>query len=262
MTAAPPTPSPMIRLRRWLPVLVLALGLALVIASGAHRLLSFEALVAHQAEIQSWRASAPLATALGFLLLYALVTAFSLPVGLPLTIIGGWLFGALWATGLIAVGASLGAVAVFLAARYAIGDRLRSRAGAHTGSGLDRLIAEIEGNAASYLLMLRLVPLFPFWLVNLAPAFTRIRATTFLWTTALGILPGTFVYAGLGNGVSQILARLGPQAGADDRGGADMALRSLSGAIWQWQVLLPLLGLAALSLLPVVWRRIKRKRGQ
>ncbi|MGH7003098.1 MAG: TVP38/TMEM64 family protein, partial [Alphaproteobacteria bacterium] len=137
--------------------------------------------------------------------------------------------------------ATIGAVAVFLAARTAFGETLRAKA----GPGLRRMEEGFRRDAFSYLLVLRLVPLFPFWLVNLVPAFAGVRLGTYTLATIIGILPGSFVIASVGNGLGALL---------------DQGKTPDLGIIFQWDILLPILGLALLALLPVALRRMNRRR--
>jgi uncharacterized membrane protein YdjX (TVP38/TMEM64 family) len=222
--------------RRWLPLLAVLAALALVYATGLHRQLSLETLRDQREALQGLVAGHPAAAPLAYVLLYVAATALSLPGAVFLTLAGGFLFGT-WLGGLLAVvGATLGAVGIFLIARTALGSALRDRA----GPWLRRMEAGFREDAFSYLLVLRLVPLFPFWLVNLVPAVLGVPLPTFAAATLMGIVPATFVYAGAGNGLGAVL----------DRGGApDLGL------VLEPRILLPLLGLALLALVPVVYRR-------
>jgi uncharacterized membrane protein YdjX (TVP38/TMEM64 family) len=174
-----------------------------------------------------------------FVLVYALCTAFSLPTGLLLSTLSGFLFGT-WLGGLVnVVGATLGATLIFLAARTVLGDLLRARAGPF----LRKLEAGFRENELSYMLVLRLVPLFPFWLVNLAPAFLGVRLLTFVIGTLVGISPGAWVFASVGTGLGTIL----------DSGGAPDG-----SALLEPRVLLSITGLVVLALSPVIYKRFRR----
>lgn len=233
------------RRRRWLrflPLLALfGVGAALWLLLDLGRFADFGLLHEHHERLRDLVEAHALPAGLGFLLLYALATAFSLPFGAILTLLGGFLFGTLFATLYVVVGATLGATAIFLAARSALGGALKARA----GGSLERMRAGFRENAFSYLLVLRLVPLFPFWLVNLVPAFLGVPLRTYVLGTAIGIIPGSFVYAAAGNGLGAVLA-----AGEDP----DLGL------IFEPAVLTPILGLALLALLPVAYRRWKERR--
>ena len=140
-----------------------------------------------------------LALAIGFFV-YAAAVAFSLPGGLVLSLTTGFIFGRWVGTVLVVLAATLGATLAFLAARYLFADAARRRMGALG----EKLSAGFTENALNYLLFLRLVPLFPFFLVNLAPAFTKIRLETYVLGTLIGIIPGTFVYVNLGQTLGRI----------------------------------------------------------
>jgi uncharacterized membrane protein YdjX (TVP38/TMEM64 family) len=231
--------------RRWLPLLLLLVALALVYGTGLHRQLSLETLRTQREALQGFVAARPLAAPLVFVLAYASAVALSLPGALFLTLAGGFLFGTLLGSVLSVTGATIGAVAIFLVARTALGSSLRDRA----GPWLKRMEAGFREDAFSYLLVLRLIPLFPFWLVNLVPAVLGVRLPTFALATLIGIIPGSLVYTSVGNGLGAVL---------DHGGEPDLGL------ILKPQVLGPLLGLAALALLPVLYRRWKarpRQRG-
>lgn len=228
--------------RRWLPLAALmALGVG-VYATGLHRELSLAGLQHRRETLQCLVAAHPILAPLAFVAVYALATLLSLPGAVFLTLSGGFLFGT-WLGGLWSVlGATAGAVAIFLIARTTLGAALRSRA----GPWLHRLEAGFRRDAFSYLLVLRLVPLVPFWLVNLVPAFLDVSPATFAQATFIGIIPGAFVYAGVGSGLGAVLDR-----------GEQPNLKM----ILEPQFVLPLLGLAALVLIPVLYRRLRQQRG-
>ena len=236
--AAQPAPS---ALRRWLPLIAIAIALALVFAFDLHRYLSFDTLRDHRQTLLAMVESAPVLAPLCFIALYAAVVALSVPGGAVLTLASGFLFGTL-AGGLFAMlGATAGAVAIFLVARSALGDALEARA----GPWLVKMEEGFRENAFSYLLVLRLVPIFPFWLVNLVPAFLGVKLSTYALATAIGIIPGTMVYASVGNGLGSVF---------ESGGEPDL------GIIFRPEILLPILGLAALALVPVAWRRFGSRR--
>ena len=187
----------------------------------------------------AWVELHPIAAPLLFMAAYVLVTACSLPGALIMTLTGGFLFGTLLGGSYAVLGASVGAVLLFLAARTAFGDMLRARA----GGALAMLEAGFRKDAFNYLLVLRLVPIFPFFIVNLAAAFLGTSLGVFVVATFLGIIPGTMVYASVGNGLGAVF---------------DSGAKPDLGVIFTWPVLGPLIGLALLSLLPVLYKRMKR----
>ncbi|MGR4000707.1 MAG: TVP38/TMEM64 family protein [Alphaproteobacteria bacterium] len=201
--------------------------------------LSFEAIAQNQKQLTE-AAQHPLAPP-AFILIYLVVVALSIPGATFLTLLGGFLFGIITGTILVVSGATLGAIAIFLIARTAIAEPLAKRA----GPKLEELRAGFEKNALFYLLFLRLVPLFPFWLVNIVPAALGMRLAPYALATLLGIIPGSAVYVSVGNGLSAIL-----QSGETPN----------LGIIFAPEVLLPILALAILSLVPIIIKKQRDKK--
>ena len=197
--------------------------------------LSFSALAEHYGTLTEWRDRNYALALLVFMAIYVAAVAVSLPGAVWLTIAGGFLFGTVIGSVAVVAAATLGAVLIFLAARTALGDSLRNAAGAW----LQKMEKGFRDGEVSYLLIMRLVPFVPFFVANVAPAFLGARLTTFLWTTFIGIIPGTVVYISIGSGLGEQLSR----GEAPD-----------IGVIFEWHVLGPLLGLAALSALPLLLR--------
>lgn len=236
-----PVPQPSrFAVRRLIPLAVIALAAAVFLALGGERTVSFATLAKHHAWLMSLAARWGVLALVVYAALYAALTALSVPGAAVLTIAGGFLFGT-WIGGFGAiVGATLGASAIFLAARAGLAD-LAARAGPRA----ERIAAGFRADAFNYLLVLRLIPLFPFWLVNLAAGIAGMRLLPYLGATFIGIIPGALVYAGLGSGLGHLLA--GGQA-------PDLAL------VFHPRVLAPLLGLAVLALIPVGYRRWQSRR--
>ena len=226
--------------RRFGPIAVLVLGFVLFFALGLHNYVSFSSLRSHHDELVGFVGANALSASLIFIGVYALAVALSVPGAALLTITGGLLFGVVWGVVLVVIGATAGAILVFLAARTALGDILYERA----GPWIRKLEDGFRADAFNYLLTLRLIPIVPFWLVNLVPAFFGVSLPVFAIATVIGIVPGTIVFVSVGNGL-----------------GATLEDPDLS-IIFDPVFLLPILGLAALSLLPVVYKRVvARRRG-
>ncbi len=187
VTSAPKRSSSLVR--RLAPLAILLAAIALFFALGLHRYLSFEALHEHREVLLAMVERHPLLAPLAFMVIYAVVIALSVPGGAVLTIAGGFLFGVLAGTVYVVVAATLGATAVFLIAKTAVGDMLRAKAGPR----IRRMEEGFRDDAFSYLLVLRLIPIFPFWLVNIVPAFLGVAVGTYVLGTFLGIIPGSLV---------------------------------------------------------------------
>lgn len=225
---------------RFLPLIVLAVAVAGVVASGLADQLNWAALGRHHVQLAAWIALHPVAAPAIYVAFYAAATAVSLPESAVLTVAGGLLFGT-WLGGAMAVvGSTIGAIALFAAARSAFASVMEKRAGPR----IARLRVALHRDGFFYLFAIRLVPLFPFWLVNLAAALAGMRLAPYVGATLLGIIPATLIYAAIGSGIGDVLA-----AGRRP----DLTV------IFSPSILGPLLGLAALSLLPIFLRR--RKRG-
>jgi uncharacterized membrane protein YdjX (TVP38/TMEM64 family) len=139
---------------------------------------------------------------LGSAAVYILCTAFSIPGGAVLSLGIGMIFGRLVGTVLTVLASTAGATLLFLAARFIFADAARTRLSNYPGAM--RLVEGFRADAFRYLLFLRLVPLFPFWLVNLVPAFTAIETRTYVLATLVGVIPGSFVYVNLGQALGEI----------------------------------------------------------
>lgn len=225
---------------RLMAVVLAVAGMAVALKlTGALDYLSFATLAHNREWLIGHVEALGFGAAILFMLVYTVSTALSLPTGLVLSTLGGFLFGTWWGGLYILIGATLGSTIIFLAAKTVLGDVLRARAGLF----LKKLEAGFRADELSYMLVLRLVPLFPFWLVNLAPAFLGVRLSTFTIGTFVGIIPGAFVYAGIGTGLGAILEIGGTPDGS---------------ALLEPRVLLPIIGLAVLALTPVAYKRLRR----
>jgi len=226
--------------RRFAPLQLMLAALALFFALGGHRFLNLDALRANYAALRGFADANPGLAMLAYVGIYFVAVAISVPSAGLLSIVGGLLFGTLAGLSLTVAAATAGAAVVFLVARSALGSALAARA----GPALDRLRDGFRANDLSYLLVLRLVPLFPFWLVNVAAALLGMRLGRYLLGTFVGILPGTFVYSSVGAGA----------AAAIEAGGEV----PLDGLLLKPEILLPIVGLVLLSLLPVALKRARR----
>lgn len=230
--------------RKWLKRLpILAIGVtALVGAITLRDHISFEALAQHRETLLAFRDDHFLWASLAFIGAYVVIVAFSLPGATIATLTGGFLFG-LFPGVLFNVGAAtLGAVAVFLAARAGFGAEI-ARKIEEKGGAAARLQQALRENEWSALLIMRLVPAVPFFVANLLPAFVGTSVFRFALTTFLGIIPGGLVFTSVGAGLGEVFAR-----GETP----DLSI------IFAPQVLGPILGLAVLSALPIVIKQFKK----
>ena len=231
-------------LGRNLPLIAIALGAGLGWWLLGDRL-SFQTLADNREALIAFRDANYLVAVLGFIAIYVVIVAFSLPGATIATLTGGFLFATFPGALFNVTGATLGATAIFLAARSGIGTRMAARLEGSEGL-VKRIKDGIDENQWSMLFLMRLLPVVPFFLANLIPAFLDVPLRRFVISTFFGIMPGAIVYTSVGAGLSEVFARGEPP---------DL------GIIFEPQILLPLLGLSALALLPVVLRAVRGRRG-
>ena len=237
---------------RYLPLAILVLAMALAFATGAHRYIKLEKLIAHRDDLQAFVAAHEVKALALYVAVYVAVVALSVPGAVFLTVFGGFLFGWLWGGIATVVAATIGAVIVFLIASTSVGDALVVRAGPR----LRRLADGFREDAFAYLLFLRLVPVFPFWLVNLAPALFGVPLKTFALATAIGIVPGTFAFAFAGAGLDSVIAaQKAAKQACIAAGGTDCYMRIDLHALVTPKLLVALAALGLVALIPVVLRR-------
>ncbi len=222
-------------IRLW-PLYVIAAGLGAAWYAGLFDLLSLETLRAQQETLSAFVANNLLLAIAAYLAVYALATLFMLPGALWITIAGGLLFGLAGGTAATVIGATLGASALFFAAKTSLGETLRNRAGPF----LRRMERGFRENEVSYMFAMRLFPVVPFPVSNIAPALLGARYHNYLVTTALGIIPGAAAYTWIG-------ASLGASLDPDET-------QSLFGVV---QNFVPaFVALAVVSLLPVAYKKV------
>lgn len=243
--------------KRWLPLAALVVATAAVFATGAHRLLSLEAIVAYRDRLQALVQAYGPVSVIAYSAVYVAAVALSLPGAVFMTMLGGFLFGWLVGGAVAALSATLGAIVVFTIARTSVGDILARKAGPR----LARLADGFRQDAFSYLLFLRLLPIMPFWLTNLAPALFGVRVQTFALATMIGILPGTFTFAVAGAGLDSVIAAQKAAFRACKRSGrADCAFDLSVWSILTPQLLAAFAALGLMALIPVVLRHWRRRR--
>lgn len=201
---------------------------------------AFRALHQRQDVVTAWVEGHYVLAAAMYIGFYVLGVSLSVPGAVWFTIAGGFLFGTLPGALYTVIGGTTGALLVFVAARFIFGDSLRCR----MGPFLRRMEKGFHRHAFNYMLVLRMLPLFPFWAVNVVPALLGVPFRVYALGTFLGIVPGTIIFASLGAGLGRVLK-------ADEMPGPEILLDAA--------ILGPLAGLAILALLPVLWARLRRK---
>jgi len=226
-------------LKRFMPILVIVAAIVTFFILDLGQYLSFDALAEHRHVLSEQVATNPVMASLVYITVYILVVALSLPGGMVMTLSGGFLFGAVWGTSMAVTGATLGATLLFLIAKTSLGDFLLAKA----GNTVKKLQAGFEADVWSYMFILRVVPIFPFFLVNLAPAFLGVPLRVYVVATFFGIIPATFVYALAGSGLGKVFEQ------GEHFSAASILTPEMMGAF---------LGLGLLALVPVIYKRLAK----
>jgi uncharacterized membrane protein YdjX (TVP38/TMEM64 family) len=232
------------KIRQWLPVVILIVGLILFTSLGGTKYLSLDMLSQHYKFLSTYTASHYFLSVIIFITVYIIIAAFSIPGATIMTLLGGFLFDTFFGTTWVIIGATIGATITFLAVQTAFGDVLKNKA----GNTIQKMHAGFKENEFSYLLFLRLLPIFPFFIINIAAGVLNIRLRTFFFGTLLGIIPGSFTYAWVGSGLGYALSK---------------ETKINMGIIFEPQILFPiaaLAALAALSVVPVIYKLIRKQK--
>ena len=225
--------------------LILILIVAVVGAFTLKDYLNFQTLADNREALLAFRDANYLLTVLAFVAAYAAVVGFSLPGAAVMTLTGGFLFATFPGALFNVTGATIGAIAIFLAARWGLGEKLAAKM--DTSDGLIKKIKEgIDENQWSMLFLIRLVPAVPFFMANLVPALVGVPLSRYAISTFIGIIPGAVVYTSVGAGLGEVF----------DRGETPNL-----GIIFEPAILLPILGLCALAALPIVLKAVRGKQG-
>lgn len=229
------------RISRWIPLLIILIAFILIIYFRLYKYLSFNELQKHHEILKQWTEKHYLMAVLLYMVIYIIAVALSVPGATILTITGGFLFGYIFGTIYVVISATIGACCIFLAVKTALGEWLEKKA----VRWVHRMEEGFKKNAISYLLFLRLVPIFPFWAINIVPALLGVRFRIFAFTTLIGIIPGSLVYVLVGNGLESLL---------------ELGKKPNLGIIFEPQILIPLLCLAIFSLIPIIYKKIIRDK--
>lgn len=226
--------------KRWTFLIILLIALGLFFYFDLQRFFSFNALKQHREFLITWTNQHYWLAVSIFILAYTFAVAISFPGATFFTLVSGFLFGVIWGTIYVVISATLGALGIFLAVKLALEPFMRKK----TSKWIDKMRAGFQRNALQYLLILRLIPLFPFWVVNIASALLGVNTSIFIIATFFGIIPGSIVYVLIGNGLGHVL---------DQNKMPDLYI------IFQPQILIPLILLALLTCLPSFYKYRKGK---
>ncbi|MEM9344030.1 MAG: TVP38/TMEM64 family protein [Pseudomonadota bacterium] len=238
-----PTPTEKSGLAKRLPLIAI-LVVAVIGAFTLKDYLSFQTLADNREALIAFRDQNYLLTVLAFIAIYIVIVAFSLPGASIATLTGGFLFATFPGALFNIVAATIGATAIFLAARYGAGEKLAAKMDGSSGA-VKKIKDGIDKNQWEMLFLIRLVPAVPFFVANLVPALVGVPLIRFVITTFLGIIPGAVVYTSVGAGLGEVFAK-----------GETPNL----GIIFEPHILLPILGLCALAALPIVLKAVRGKK--
>ncbi len=247
--------------RQFLPLVGLTLLVLVAYLQGWHQHLSFTQFALKFDELQTYIAENFWAALFVYIGLYITITALFIPAGALVTIAGGLLFGWLFGTLATVIGATIGAVLLFLIVKTSLGELLKAKA----GPWLQELQKGFDENALSYMFFLRLVPLFPFWLVNVAPAFLGVRLSTYSFATFFGIMPGSLAYSYIGQGLQSVIVahKQTIEACMVEKGTAALCNSGLDlKSLITKDIFIALLLLSLVALIPVVIKRLRVKTNQ
>lgn len=242
---------------RYLPLAIIVIAVGAIFGTGLHRSLSFETFVQYQTHLQELVAAHRLKMLGLYVVIYVAAVTLSLPASAFLTTIGGYLFGWILGGTVASMAATLGATSIFLIARTSLGQPLLRRA----GSRIQNLASGFQRQAFSYLLFLRLMPVIPFWLTNLAAAFFGMRLKTFVLATQIGMIPASFAFAFAGSGLDDVIAtheRIRTQCVAAGR--SDCAINFNAKSLLTPELMTALGVLGILALAPIVVRYWQSRR--
>jgi len=243
---------------RWLPLVILIAAIIAVWVSGATRYLTLASIAEHRDGLKATVEANHLEALAGYMLVYMACIALSLPGGALLTILGGFLFGWLIGGAATVIAATAGATIIFLVARSSFGAFLAEKA----GSRANAFAKGFRRDAFNFLLFLRLVPLFPFWLVNIVPALFNVGVRTYVLSTFLGIIPATLAFSTLGAGLDSIIMaqKAAYEACVAARGAGECRFALDPSALITPQLVAAFAALGVIAIIPVIWKRYKVHR--
>ncbi len=230
----------MYQLKKYSLLLIIALGFFCFFYFNLHHYLSLEELKEKRAILKNWTEYHFILISLVFIAIYIVTVALTIPGATILTLTGGFLFGITTGTIYVVIGATFGASIIFYAAKTAFREIFYAK----SGKLMHKMEAGFKSNAFSYMLFLRLLPIFPFFLINIIAGLLGIKFRTFFFGTLIGIIPGTIIYISVGNSLNAVF---------DKNQTPDL------GIIFQPQVIIPIIALALISLLPILYKKYKKR---
>lgn len=245
------------KLRTWAPLLVIIALMALVFALGWHKYLTLESLGKNYGELNTFISNNLAVSILAYAALYIAVVALSLPGALALTLAGGLFFG--WQIGgpVTVVAATIGATIIFLVAKTSLGETLAAKA----GPSINKLREGFQENALSYLLFLRLVPAFPFFVVNLAPALLGVKLRTYVIGTFIGIIPGTMAFSFAASQLKTIIEKTNAEHAACilSKGEAACPYSIDASTLVSKEIILAFAAIGVVALIPVIVKKWSKR---
>lgn len=227
------------KLYKFTPLLIIIAVAIIITMSGMHQYISLDTLREHQVFLQNYITKHTAISIAIYCLIYFAIVSLSIPAATVMTLIGGFLFGQIIGTICIVFSASCGACIIFMSTKIATRNTVKKE----TGKWVKKMQAGFAENAFSYMLTLRLIPIFPFVLVNLVAGILQISLRAFFFGTLIGIIPGTFIYASVGVSMQNLLNH--PNFSPD--------------LLLEPQIIFSLTGLGFLALLPIIYKRLKNK---
>ena len=228
-----------IQFYRIMPIIILILGVALFFALGWYHYLSLETIKNNYQRLIHLTSNNYITSCFIFSVTYMLIVAFSIPGASVMTLAGGFLFGIYIGSILVVFSATIGAIIVYLAVKSALGNILKNKA----KGNIEKMRNGFEKNAFNYLLSIRLIPVFPFFIINIVCGVLSIKFKDFCLATLIGIIPGSVIYVWVGTGFGYALQQ-----------GRELRL----GIIFEPQFIMPIMALAVLSLIPTFYKKLKK----
>lgn len=238
--------------KRYLPVALIAGLFVLAWALGWFDRLSLSGIIQNREALEAHVAENLVQSLIIYFAIYVLLVAISFPGASLLTIAAGLMFGGITGAIITVFAATAGACLIFLAARTSFGDFMKDRAGPF----VSRMVEGFREDAFFYLLTIRFAPVFPFWVVNIVPALLNMKLLPYAAATFLGIIPGTFAYAYIGAGLGSVIAA---QEEANPGCAAAGNCQIDPSSLLTTEIIVAMAALGIISILPVVWRKIRAK---